>query len=261
MHNKLNKFIRRFGSKNKTTTTTTTTDQEFDPDSLVDYEEEEEKEAAPQIKRRTRKLSKESLTRRLDRCREKIIKKSPSDPNLSNNNNNNNNTHFNYTLEYNEKGRIKRPTYYVESTGDTYYLPITMDVIRSLILKQHCKITRQEEIVWFEDGLKWLSQKQYQSSVAAAANSSNVSVQTYRYFIEEEGNYYDEKKDGDQIRELEDLERACEAYFGIPLGLCENSWAAEYLIAQASKGKLLRRVMLKPTLQKFSFSLKKLCCF
>ncbi|GAA5798263.1 hypothetical protein EDC94DRAFT_601984 [Helicostylum pulchrum] len=235
MHSKLNKLYNRFASK-KTKT------QDFDPDYLVDYEE-----PPP---RRTRKLSKESLTKQFDKCKEMIVKKSGTEPRC-------NNAHFNYTLEYTEKGRIKRPTYYVESTGAVYYIPITMDVIRSLILKQHCKINRQEEIVWFEDGLKWLSQQQYQTAHSSSQNDDSQ----HRYFIEEEGNYYDEKKNCNQIRELEDLERACEAYFGIPLGLCENSWAAEYLISQASKGKLLRRVTLQPSLRKVSFSLKKLCCF
>lgn len=232
MHNKLNKLYNRFSAKNKN-------NQDFDPDYLVDYEE-----PPP---RRIRKLSKESLTKQLDKCKNMIVKKTTLESKC-------NNAHFNYTLEYTEKGSIKRPTYYVQSTGDLYYIPITMDVIRSLVLKQHCKITKQEEIVWFEDGLKWLSQQQYQSSF-----SSNNSQ--YRYYIEEEGNYYDEKKDSNQIREMEDLERACEAYFGIPLGLCENSWATEYLVNQASKGKLLRRVTLQPSLRKVSFSLKKLWCF
>lgn len=232
MQNKLNKLYNRFSGKAKN-------QPDFDPDFLVDYEEP--------IPRRTRKLSKESLTKQLDKCKNMIVNKSSVDLKC-------NNTHYNYTLEYTEKGRIKRPTYYVQSTGDVYAIPITMDVIRSLVLKQHCKITKQEEIVWFEDGLKWLSQQQYQ-------NSQSTNNSQYRYFIEEEGNYYQEKKNVNQLREMEDLERACEAYFGIPLGLCENSWAAEYLINQASKGKLLRRVTLQPSLRKVSFSLKKLWCF
>lgn len=231
MQNKLNKLYNRFSAKNKN-------QQDFDPDFLVDYEE-------PPA-RRTRKLSKDSLTKQLDKCKNMIVRKSTTEQTC--------NTHYNYTLEYTEKGSIKRPTYCVPATGDVYYIPITMDVIRSLVLKQHCNIIKQEEIGWFEDGLKWLSQQHYQNS-----QSSNNSQ--YRYFIEEEGNYYSEKKDIHQIREMEDLERACEAYFGIPLGLCENSWAAEYLISQASKGKLLRRVTLQPSLRKVSFSLKKLWCF
>lgn len=216
-----------------------------DPDCLVDYQE-------PTLLVPKRRLSRESLARQLDKCKKMIAK--------TNIHHTQENAHFNYTLEYTEKGQIKRPTYYVQSTGDVYYIPITMDVIRSLVLKQHCKITKQEEIVWFEDGLKWLSQQQYQNSSSIC--SSNSSVDQHRYYIEEEGNYYDEKKDYQQIKDMEDLERACEAYFGIPLGICEHSWAAEYLIAQASKGKLLKRVtLLQPSLKKLSFSLKRFWCF
>lgn len=233
MHSRLNKLRCRFSRKQA---------QDFDPDCLVDYEE-------PTVPRR--RLSRESLVRQLDKCKKMIVKNS--------NIKEDDHTHFNYTLEYSEKGKIKRPAYYVESTGDTYYLPVTMEVIRSLVLKQHCNITKEEELIWFEDGLKWLSQQQYQKSYGSN-NSSKASCQ-YRYYIEEEGNYYDEKKDLNQIRDMDELERACEAYFGIPLGLCENSWAAEYLIAQASKGKLFKRVSLQPSLKKFSFSLKRLCCF
>ena len=210
-----------------------------DPDCLVDYEEP--------TRMPKRRLSKESLARQLDKCKKMMIKSDECD-----------NPHYNYNLEYTEKGKIKRPTYFVQSTGDIYALPITMDVIRSLVLKQHCKITKPEEIVWFEDGLKWLSQQQYQHSYSS--NNSSSTTCPYTYYIEEEGNYYQEKKKASQIKDMEELERACEAYFGIPLGLCENSWAAEYLIAQASKGKLLKRVSLKPAMKKFSFSLKRFCC-
>lgn len=244
VYRNVNKLFSKFSGKN-----TAAAAPDYDPDCLVDYEEP----VAPQMRRRTiRRLSKESLTKQLDKCKKMIT--TNKDDSI-----NNNNHHFNYTLEYTEKGYIKRPAYYVESTGDLYYIPITMDVIRSLILKQHCQISKPEEVLWFEDGLKWLSQQQYQNSYNS--NNGSKSSCKYRYYIEEEGDYYDEKKDWRQMKEIDELERACEAYFGIPLGLCENSWAAEYLVSQASKGKLLRRVTLQPSLKKVSFSLRKLWCF
>jgi hypothetical protein len=213
----------------------------YDQDFLVDYEEP-----------RKRKLSKELLAKQLEKCKRKIgdIKRNSSSSSLVVEN-----PHFNYKLDYTEKGTIKRPTHYIESIGETYSIPITMDVIRSIVLKQHCRINKQEEIDWFEDGLKWLSQQHYQ----------NTSVSNkYTYYIEEEKNYSDggwnEKKKYTYHEELEDLERSCEAYFGIPLGLCEDHWAAEYLMNQASKGKLLRRVALKNSIHKFKFNVKKLFC-
>lgn len=210
----------------------------YDQDVLVDYEEP-----------RKRKVSTELLAKQLEKCKKKIvdIKRNSSSSSLVAEN-----PHFNYNLHYTEKGSIRRPTYYIHSTGETYYIPITMDVIRSIVLKQHCCINKQEEIDWFEDGLKWLSQQQYQ-------NNSK-----YTYHIEEERNYSDggwnEKRSNTYQEELEDLERSCEAYFGIPLGLCEDHWAAEYLMNQASKGKLLKRVALKNLGHRFKFNIKKLFC-
>ncbi|CAO0792063.1 unnamed protein product [Mucor circinelloides] len=211
---------------------------DYDEDYLVDYED------IPQHK----KISKELITKQIEKCKQKLEQiKRPTSATSSLSST----EHYNYKLNYSEKGSIQRPTYYVESTGEIYYIPITMDVIRSVVLKQHCHITKQEELVWFEDGIKWLSQQQYQ-------NKSNTS---FRYYIEEEKNYtgWDEKRTMLQ-HDIEDLERACEAYFGIPLGLCEDHWAAEYLMSQASKAKLLRRVNLQPSLRKVKFSLKRMFC-
>ncbi|KAI8985291.1 hypothetical protein BDB01DRAFT_789592 [Pilobolus umbonatus] len=140
-----------------------------------------------------------------------------------------------YIIDYTEKGLIKQPI-----DRDTHtYAPVTMELIRSIILRQHCRIMKDEEIAWFEDGLRWISQQQYQ-------NSSKHISQPH-------------EKNG-RLRELEDLERSCEAYFGIPLGLCEHHWAANYLINQASKGKLFSRGFFQP---KFSLkrTVRKLCCF
>ncbi|KAL0142807.1 hypothetical protein V8B55DRAFT_1471575 [Mucor lusitanicus] len=187
-------------------------------------------------------ISKELITKQIEKCKQKLeqIKRSTSPTSSLSST-----EHYNYQLNYSEKGSIQRPTYYVESTGEIYHIPITMDVIRSVILKQHCQITKHDELVWFEDGIKWLSQQQYQ-------NKSNAS---FRYYIEEEKNYTAILQ-----HDIEDLERACEAYFGIPLGLCEDHWAAEYLMSQASKAKLLRRVNLQPSLRKVKFSLKRMFC-
>lgn len=161
-------------------------------------------------------------------------------------------THFNYVLEYTESGKIKHPQFYIEATGETYYIPITMDVIRSVILKQHCKITKKEELSWFEDGLRWLSQQQYQNT------------DQYKYFIPEEQVHtqWDEKRQMLQY-DVEDLERSCEAYFGIPLSLCENNWAAIYLMKQATKGNILRRMRVKSntSLRNFKFNLKRFFCY
>ncbi|CEP07480.1 hypothetical protein [Parasitella parasitica] len=216
-----------------------TTPVEHDDDHLVDYEE------IPHSK----KIFKESIGKQFGRCKQKLeqIKRSSSPtPSASSTT-----EHYNYRLNYSDKGQIQRPTYHVESTGELYYIPITMDVIRSVVLRQHCQITKQEELFWFEDGIRWLSQQQYQ-------NKSNAS---FRYYIPDEKNYtgWDEKRTMLQ-HDIEDLERACEAYFGIPLGLCEDHWAAEYLMSQASKGKVFRRIHLQPSLRKFKFSLKQLFC-
>ncbi|KAI8061875.1 uncharacterized protein B0P05DRAFT_557073 [Gilbertella persicaria] len=217
------KFLKRFAGK-------TNTHPEYDDDCLVDYEPIHEKRA----------LSKEALAKQLEKCKQKINTIKRPYPMVENDEH--------YQLEYTEKGKIKRPVYYDPSKDTVYHIPVTIEAIRSIILKQHCHITKPEEIAWFEDGLKWLSMQQYQN------NSSNQ----YRYFIEEEKHYsgWDEKKQ----MEIEDFERACEAYFGIPLGLCQDSWAAEFLLTQASRGKILRRVALKSSLKKVSFSLKKLWC-
>jgi hypothetical protein len=239
--NRLNTLCNRFSGK--TCQAKHHTSDYYDEDFLVDYEEP-----------RKKKLPKELLAKQLEKCKKKIvdIKRSNSSSSLVVEN-----PHFNYKLDYTEKGSIKRPAYYIESTGETYSIPITMDVIRSIILKQHCCINKQEEIDWFEDGLRWLSQQHYQNSSVSSK---------YTYYIEEEKNYSDggwnEKRSKKYTyqEELEDLERSCEAYFGIPLGLCEDHWAAEYLMNQASKGKLLRRVALKNSIHKFKFNVKKLFC-
>ncbi|KAI8638401.1 hypothetical protein BD408DRAFT_423127 [Parasitella parasitica] len=222
----------RFSAKKNTTPAV------HDDDYLVDYEE------LPHYK----KISKESISKQFGKYKQKLeqIKISASStPSISST------EHCSYRLNYSDKGLIQRPTYHVESTGELYYIPITMDVIRSVVLKQHCEITKQEELAWFEDGITWLSQQQYQ-------NKSNAS---FRYYIPEEKNYtgWDEKRTILQ-HDIEDLERACEAYFGIPLGLCEDHWAAEYLMSQASKARIFRRVYLQPSLRKFKFSLKQLFC-
>jgi hypothetical protein len=147
-----------------------------------------------------------------------------------------------YVLSYTEKGKIVCPS-----------SPVTMDMIRSVILKQHCQITETDE-KWFEDGLKWLAQQQYQNT------------NEYKYFIEEEQDYtqWSEKRRMLQF-DIEDLERACEAYFGVPLCLCENHWAAEYLMQQAMKGNVLRRMKVKSdsSFSKVKVTLKKLLfgCF
>lgn len=154
-------------------------------------------------------------------------------------------THFNYVLEYTDKGKIKHPQFYIESTGETYYIPITMDVIRSVILKQHCNISKPNELSWFEDGLRWLSQQQYQNT------------NQYKYIIQD--TEWDEKRQMLQY-DIEDLERSCEAYFGIPLGLCQDNWAAMYLMKQASKGSILRRMKVKSSYKKFKYSVKRFFC-
>ncbi|KAI8368408.1 hypothetical protein EDC96DRAFT_505521 [Choanephora cucurbitarum] len=204
----------------------------YDQDDLVDYE------PIPNVKRR---LSKESLAKQLEKCRKTITSLKQFHPYPSKETN-----VFQYPLEYTEKGKIKKPTLIDPSTGATYQAPINMQAIRSIVLYQHCSIVETKELNWFEDGLKWLSQQQYQSG------------NNYTYYIEEEKHYtgWDEKKQS----QIEDYERACEAYFGIPLSNCEDSWAAEYLVMQASKGKLFRRVALKSSVKKMPLSLKKLWC-
>ncbi|KAI8380825.1 hypothetical protein BD560DRAFT_387240 [Blakeslea trispora] len=204
----------------------------YDQDILVDYE------PIPSEKRR---LSKETLAKQLQKCRKTIAtlkqfhRNPPKETEL-----------YQYQLEYTEKGKIKKPTLYDPSSRATYQAPINMQAIRSIVLNQHCNIIESKELDWFGDGLKWLSQQQYQ-------NSNN-----YRYYIQEERHYtgWSEKKQS----QIEDYERACEAYFGIPLSACEDSWAAEYLVTQASKGKLFRRVALKSSVNNVSFSIKKLWC-
>lgn len=135
------------------------------------------------------------------------------------------------TIEYTEEGYIKRPVY---TTGSkTCYLPISLAVIESILLKQHCNISKEEDIRWFKDGITWLAQQQYK-----------------------EGPFVNEET-------LLAFERACEAYFGIPLSQCEDHWASNYLLYQASKTNVLSRVFLfkRPSLRKCSFSFKKYFCF
>lgn len=141
-----------------------------------------------------------------------------------------------YVLSYTEKGQIECPP-----------KVINMRMIRSVILQQHCQITKPDEVTWFEEGIKWLAQQQYQNT------------NEYKYFIEEDTQWESEKRRVLQY-DIEDLERACEAYFGIPLHLCENHWAGEYLMKQAAKGNVLRRMKMKSntSLTNFKRTLKKL---
>lgn len=144
-----------------------------------------------------------------------------------------------YVLSYTEKGKISRPS-----------MPVNMSMIRSVILEQHCQITKPDEVTWFEEGLKWLAQQQYQNT------------NEYSYFIEEEQTSYKDEKRRMFLYDIEDLERACEAYFGIPLHLCENHWAAEYLMQQVSKGSVLRRMKIKSntSFNRFKSTFKRLLC-
>ncbi|KAI8879665.1 hypothetical protein K501DRAFT_335935 [Backusella circina FSU 941] len=120
-----------------------------------------------------------------------------------------------FVLEYSKEGLIKCPQ---EET-------VSMEMIRSVILVQHCCI-KKSDLKWFEDGISWLAQKQHQGSPF-------------------ERNTVD-------LQELEDLERSCEAYFDVPLALCENHWAAVYLLKQVKKGLGFHRKLLQPPTKRFS---------
>ncbi|KAI7900549.1 uncharacterized protein BX663DRAFT_516837 [Cokeromyces recurvatus] len=217
---------------NNKTTTNTTKEEYYDKDILIDYQ--------PNIKRRRQRLSSNN--------KGKLFMTNDSIIDYNN---------VIYKLEYDiDTGLIKRPScYYDESTNETHYhIPITMSVIRSVILKQHCKINKQDELEWFEDGLKWLSE---QHSI------KDDDENQYKYCIEFDNN---EKKKSIVTKEesLQNFERACEAYFGIPLNLCEDHWAAKYLLSQATKGKWLRRMILVKglSLKKLKFRIiKKWFCF
>ncbi|CAO3662700.1 unnamed protein product [Rhizopus stolonifer] len=115
-------------------------------------------------------------------------------------------------VDYTDEGAIKRPV--CTAGSRTCYLPITSGVIESILLKQHCNITKEEDIRWFKDGITWLAQQQLKETPQVTQEA------------------------------LQAFERACEAYFGIPLTLCEDNWASHYLLTQASKTKFLSRVLL-----------------
>jgi hypothetical protein len=130
-----------------------------------------------------------------------------------------------FVLEYNKEGLIKCPQ---EEA-------VSMEMIRSVVLAQHCRI-QKADLRWFEDGISWLAQKQYQRSPF--------------------------EKNTVDLQELEDLERSCEAYFDVPLSLCENHWAGAFLLSQVKKGLGFHRKLLQPPVKRFSLKslFQKLCC-
>ncbi|KAI9482653.1 MAG: hypothetical protein EXX96DRAFT_555164 [Benjaminiella poitrasii] len=171
-------------------------------------------------------------------------------------NNHSNNDSFIYKLEYDtETGFIKSPScYYDESIGETNYdISITSNVIRSVILKQHCRIKDEDELEWFEDGLKWLAEQHCMNEM------NTLEDKVYRYSIKEA----DMEKciiANNEKDMLEDFERACEAYFGVPLRLCEDHWASKYMLKQASKGKWLHRIALKVKKASLRTRIRRLFC-
>ncbi|KAL4205838.1 hypothetical protein AB4K20DRAFT_1927198 [Rhizopus microsporus] len=171
--------------------------EEFDEDCLVDYDEKDIRDQKPKIYTKYKQT--------LD--------------NLC-------------SIEYTNDGLIKRPRCVIGSR--TCHVPITQTVIESILLKQHCRITKEEDIRWFKDGIKWLAREHYQKY-------PNINQETIHIF-----------------------EQACKAYFSIPLDLCENHWAASHILQQASKSNFFHRVSLlkRPSLHmKSSSFIKRYCCF
>ncbi|KAI8973746.1 hypothetical protein BDF20DRAFT_883893 [Mycotypha africana] len=237
----------------------TTITEEVDPDCLIDYDYHNTNTVTG---RRSRKHGLSTLSSSFEKYKQRFVSGE-------------NKEHNKYILEYTTtttttttpsvvtgektKTLIKRPRYNAESLGKTYQLPITMDAIRSIILEQHCHITKEEELEWFVEGMEWLAQQQSEKSKNSAG----------RYYIEEEKLYtgWDEDRINYQ-NDLEDLERACEAYFGIPLGICEDHWAADYLLNRASRKSLFfKRVHLFNSKRNLNSSRTNrvqrflLCCF
>jgi hypothetical protein len=180
-------------------------DQSYDDDCLVDYDEsdiEKKNKLATLGKHVKRKLSKKQS----HTC--------------------------DYIIEYNSHGYIRRPAYSLAGGYDDH-AALSMDIIRTIVLVQHCQL-EQDQVEWFMDGIRWLAHKQMDSS----------------------------KFSSPSIQDAEALERACEAYFGIPLGLCEDHWAADYLIHQCKRDSSFHRKLFKSRKSGRSVGafLRKLCC-
>ncbi|KAI8877277.1 hypothetical protein K501DRAFT_230499 [Backusella circina FSU 941] len=188
--------------------------ESYDDDCLVDYD------ASDIEKKKKVKLIPSALGQQVKR---KLSNKKRQQPD-----------HPDYIIEYTRHGEIKRPAY---SLAGGYHdnVAISMEMIRSVVLVQHCQLEQHDKVEWFMDGIRWLAHKQVSSN----------------------------KFSSHSIQDVEGLERSCEAYFGIPLGLCEDHWAADYLIRQCKRESSFHRKLFKPNKSGRSVGtfLRKLCCF